>query len=165
MKNHSFLLDVFAALKKLRPDARLALAGRGDLEDQVRAKASDLGLAGDVLFLGVREDVPRLLWAFDAFAFPSHYEGQPVALLEAQAAGLPCVIADTIPSIGHVTDNVSVLPLGNADAWARAIASAAEQGADEDMRKACADAIIEAGFDINTSAERLVERYKDLLGI
>lgn len=165
VKNHSFLLDVFAALKKLRPDARLALAGRGDLEDQVRAKASDLGLAGDVLFLGVREDVPRLLWAFDAFAFPSHYEGQPVALLEAQAAGLPCVIADTIPSIGHVTDNVSVLPLGNADEWAHAIASAAEQGADEGMRKACADAIIEAGFDINTSAERLVERYKNLLGI
>lgn len=163
VKNHGFLLDAFAALKEARPDAKLALAGRGPLEEQVRKHACDLGISDDVLFLGIRDDIPRLMQAFDVFAFPSQYEGQPVALLEAQAAGLPCVIADTIPSISHVIDAIDVLPLGDAKAWATAILDSASRAGDLSERRNRADEIIRAGYDINASAQQLVERYETLL--
>ncbi|MBE6463761.1 MAG: glycosyltransferase family 1 protein [Eggerthellaceae bacterium] len=162
-KNHGFLLEAFASIRKLRPNAKLAFVGRGPLEEQVRNKAASLGIADSVFFLGVRDDVPRLLWAFDVFAFPSRYEGQPVALLEAQAAGLPCVIADTIPPVSHITDVVSVLPLADADVWANAIVSAADRIGTQTNRMKRADAIIEAGYDISTSSARLIARYESLL--
>ncbi|MBQ6455372.1 MAG: glycosyltransferase [Eggerthellaceae bacterium] len=162
-KNHDFLLDIFAVVKALRADAKLALVGRGELEEKARRKAKALGIADSVLFLGIREDIPQLLSAFDVFSFPSRYEGQPVALLEAQAAGLPCVIADTIPPVSHITDVVSALPLADADIWANAIVSAAERTGTQSDRTKRADAIIEAGYDISTSSARLIARYESLL--
>ena len=163
-KNHGFLLDAFATVKALRSDAKLALVGRGELEETIRAKAAELGIADDVLFLGIRSDIPQLLWAFDVFAFPSRYEGQPVALLEAQAAGLPCVISDAIPPISRVTDVVQVLPADDAHAWAQATLSAAGQTGGQAERTSRADAVIQAGFDIRATATRLIELYDALLG-
>lgn len=59
-------------------------------------KVEKLNLTDKVKFLGIRSDINRLLQAFDAFVFPSIYEGLPVTLIEAQGSGLPCIISDTI---------------------------------------------------------------------
>lgn len=118
-KNHAFLLDVFAEIRKKQPDAVLMLVGTGELEDEIRQKAERLGLTKHIIFTGVRSDVPQLLSAMDVFVFPSFYEGMPNTVIEAQATGLPCVIADTITKEADITGLVRYLPLEySAEAWA-----------------------------------------------
>lgn len=97
VKNHAFILDIFASLTKRHPGAMLLLAGDGPLRPEMEKRATELGIADSVKFLGVRSDVPRLMQAMDCFVMPSLYEGLPMVLVEAQAAGLPCLISDVIP--------------------------------------------------------------------
>lgn len=119
-KNHPFLLEIFAALHQKRPDARLILVGGGT--ERFRAKARSLGVEDAVLFAGVRKDVPRMLQAMDVFVFPSLYEGLGIVLVEAQSAGLPCVVSDTIPTDAYLTDLVFLKKLSaSPEEWADAI--------------------------------------------
>ena len=120
-KNHEFLLDIYDSIHKKNSHTKLMLVGTGELENEIRAKVDRLGLNDSVIFTGVRSDVPDLLSAMDVFVFPSFYEGMPNAVIEAQAAGLPCVIADTITKEADITGLVSYLALSQpADAWAQA---------------------------------------------
>ena len=89
-KNHEIVLK---AVQKL-PNAWLLFGGTGELEDDLKALAKELGMSDRVLFLGFRRDVPALLMASDLFCFPSFQEGLPVSLMEAMAAGLPCAVSD-----------------------------------------------------------------------
>ena len=155
-KNHSFLIDLFAAAAKKEPKARLLLVGSGEGRTVIEEKVQALGLADKVLFLGVRGDVHRLLQAMDVFVFPSLYEGLPVSLVEAQAAGLPCVISDRVPAESVLTDGVVQLPLGSAEDWAEQVLCAARR-----ERKDTYDAICAAGFDIAQNAKWLEEFYLD----
>lgn len=123
-KNHDFLIDIFNSISKKSNSAVLLLAGVGELESAVREKVKSLGLEERVIFLGRREDVPDLLSAFDVLLFPSFHEGMPNVVIEAQAAGLPCVIADTITSQADITGLVKYLPLSlSADEWADEVLS------------------------------------------
>lgn len=104
-KNHVFFLGVAAQILKQRPDVHFLMVGDGPLRAQIESLALTMHLQKNVRFLGTRTDVPLLLRAcMDAFLFPSLWEGLPVAVIEAQAAGLPCVISD------EITDEVCVLP-------------------------------------------------------
>ena len=95
-KNHRFLLRVAREAAAREPRVRLVLAGRGHLQPEIESLAREMGVAAT--FLGSRSDVPRLMkGAFDVFVFPSLHEGCPLAVLEAQAAGLRCVVSDRIP--------------------------------------------------------------------
>ncbi|MEG0712389.1 MAG: glycosyltransferase, partial [Niameybacter sp.] len=95
-KNHAFLIDIVSQLVQVIPNCKLCLVGEGELEVSIRSKVQTLGLENKVLFLGVREDVPRILNAFDLFVFPSLLEGIPVTLIEAQASGLQCLVSNQI---------------------------------------------------------------------
>ena len=96
VKNQLFLVEVAAALKRRGDDFVMLLAGRGELEPAIRDAVERAGLQHWVRLLGVRSDVPRLLNAADAFVLPSFFEGFPVVLVEAQAAGLPCIVSDRV---------------------------------------------------------------------
>jgi glycosyltransferase involved in cell wall biosynthesis len=97
-KNHAFLIVIFSELIKLQPDAYLLLVGDGELRPDIERRVDEAGLSTRVLFLGSRPDVPSLMkGTVDVFLFPSLYEGLPLVLIEAQAACLPCIIADTVP--------------------------------------------------------------------
>ncbi|MEM2591902.1 MAG: glycosyltransferase [Thermofilaceae archaeon] len=96
-KNHRFLIEVFEALASRLPDARLILVGDGPLRPEIQKLVTSKGLQDRVLFLGVRTDVPEIMGCLDLFLFPSLWEGLGIVLLEAQAAGLPCVVSDVIP--------------------------------------------------------------------
>ena len=88
-KNHRTVLRAMALL----PDVRLLFCGVGEQEVSLMALARELGIDRRVLFLGFRQDVAALLKAADLFFFPSFQEGLPVSLMEAMAAGLPCVVS------------------------------------------------------------------------
>jgi glycosyltransferase involved in cell wall biosynthesis len=97
-KNHDFLLEIAAEMAQREPKMRLLLMGTGSLLPAMQAKVAQLGLSQVVIFGGVRSDIPRLMkGAMDVFIFPSLYEGLGLVLVEAQAAGLPCVLADIVP--------------------------------------------------------------------
>ena len=113
-KNHKFLIDVFYELQKKREDARLLLVGEGELEAEIRRQCDSLGIIKKVVFAGVRTDMPALYSAMDVFVFPSLYEGMPNAVIEAQACGLPCIVADTVTREANVTGNVKYLSLNES---------------------------------------------------
>ncbi len=97
-KNHSFLLGVLKHVAELAPDAWLLLVGDGPLRREIERKGEELGIADRMVLTGARDDVPRLLrGAMDVFVFPSILEGLGLALVEAQAAGLPCIVSDAVP--------------------------------------------------------------------
>ena len=97
-KNHEFLIDVFNEYHKRNVNSLLVLLGDGELMDKIKKKVSDMQLESSVWFLGNRSDVSDWYQMMDAFVMPSYYEGFPVVGVEAQAAGLLCLFADTITS-------------------------------------------------------------------
>lgn len=119
-KNHEYLLKVFQKIRAKRKDAVLLLIGTGEKEHQIRSWVQELGLESDVIFAGTRMDIPDLLSAMDVFVFPSFYEGMPNTVIEAQATGLPCVIADTITADANITGLVQFLSLdASPEMWAQ----------------------------------------------
>lgn len=151
-KNHGFLIEVFAELLKVRPDARLVLVGQGELEGEVRAKAKAFGVLDGIVFAGVRPDVPALLSAFDVLALPSLYEGMPNVVIEAQAAGLRCAVSDTVTRQADVTGLVEYLPIDDPTAWTKALESAATM-----ERLDTRTAMAAAGYDISSEAKKFVK--------
>ncbi|MGX8691371.1 MAG: glycosyltransferase, partial [Eubacteriales bacterium] len=131
-KNHTYLVDIFAAVKDRVPSAKLFLVGEGSLLDETRTKVEDLGLSDDVIFAGLSREVEKLLSGFDVFVLPSHFEGLPIVGVEAQAAGLPVLFADTITKEARLTDASWFLPIGETDVpqWAEKLAAlnGAERG-------------------------------------
>jgi glycosyltransferase involved in cell wall biosynthesis len=126
-KNQRFAVDVLKSLDDGGGDYRLLFAGAGGLMGDVESHAREAGVSDKAIFLGLRNDMPGLMAAADVFIFPSLYEGLSVALMEAQASGLPCVITDSLSEESTVRpDLVTRLPLGDAGAWAAAVRHATE---------------------------------------
>ena len=154
-KNHLFLIDVFAEVLKHHPNSRLVLVGKGPLMEPAMQRADALGIREKILFLGARADIPELMQTMDVFVLPSLYEGLPVTMVEAQAAGIPCVISDGVPLECVLTDAVEQLTLSTPPLhWAKTILRNRElQRADR------LDTIITAGFDIRTNVAWLENYY------
>jgi len=157
MKNHTYLVDIFAQLCKMRDDAALVLIGKGELEGAVREKAGTLGLADKVLFLGNRFDVERYYQAFDYFVFPSTFEGLPGSVAEAQASGLHCLVSDKVTREAALTALVTYKSIEEpAEGWAGEIMRNAEAALERrDMRVA----IAESGFDVRGQAAKMEAFY------
>lgn len=156
-KNHDFLIDVFAEIKKKKPDAELILVGTGPLEEKVRSKVADKGLTESVQFLGNRKDMDRVYQAMDIFVFPSLFEGLGIVAIEAQAAGVPIVCSEGLPPETDITPIYRKLMLNDgAEKWAEvAIEMAQSSKAHTNMQKY----IIDAGFDMNAAAKNMEEYY------
>ena len=90
-KNHALLLKAFAQGPASDPKAHLVLVGEGALRGQLEEQAQNLGLAGQIHFLGLRTDISDVLGAMDVFVLSSDYEGTPLSVVEAMASGLPIV--------------------------------------------------------------------------
>lgn len=155
VKNHTFLLDVFTEVKRHNENAVLLLVGDGDLRAEMEQKAATLGISDHVIFTGVRSDVPDLMQAMDCFVFPSLYEGLPVTLVEAQAAGLPCIVSDGVPVECAKTDLVKHVSLSaSATQWAEEILKTQHI-----FRRNTKEQIIQTGYDIEANAQWLQNYY------
>ena len=119
-KNHSFMVEIFVKYLTVCPDALLMFVGAGSQLNAIKEQVQKQGISDHVLFMGERSDVPQLMQAMDAFLMPSLFEGLPFVLIEAQCAGLPCFISDTINKDICLTDNIESLSLSlPAEKWAR----------------------------------------------
>jgi glycosyltransferase involved in cell wall biosynthesis len=123
-KNHDFLVRVVAQAMRQRPNSYLMLVGQGSLQPQIERQVEELGIGDRVIFTGPRPDIAALLLGgMDAFLFPSIHEGLGVALVEAQAAGLPCLTSDVVPVEADVVPGLAKrLSLDRSiDEWANAL--------------------------------------------
>ncbi|MBS6601858.1 MAG: glycosyltransferase family 1 protein [Clostridium sp.] len=153
-KNHNFLIDIFNEVYKKDKSAVLLLIGDGELKKEIEKKVLLLGLENSVKFLGVREDVNRLMQAFNIFLLPSLFEGLPVTMIEAQAAGLKCIISDKVTKECDITGNVERISLNvPAKKWAEKILKTRYEKEDTYEK------IKEAKYDIKENALWLENFY------
>ncbi len=157
-KNHAYLLRVFKCLHDLDSNTVLVLAGKGSLQGKIEALAKQLGIDKHVLFLGQRNDVNRLLMAFDLFLLPSHYEGLGIVLIEAQAAGLPVIASSNVPKAAAVTGSAEFIELKKPpEYWAVRAKELLEKS--PDRRKDTVKEISRKGYDIADCIRRLERFY------
>lgn len=154
-KNHRFLVEVFAYLHRIYPNSALLLAGDGVCKQSVECLCAHMGLS--VRFLGAQQNIAPFLQAMDVFVFPSIFEGFGAVLLEAQAAGLPCVVSDTLPQDAWISSGIHALSLRNdsPERWAKQILAMRNGG-----RLAVPDFYAE-GYNATQAADALAHFYKE----
>ena len=161
-KNHGFMIDVFAELRKRRSDVKLVLVGDGPLRSGIEQKIVELGISDDVIILGTRNDVPGLLQAFDVMMLTSLYEGFPCVLVEWQCAGLRTLVSDKVTPDADMTGLLEYLPIDNGtDCWVEALEF---MQADPDRDMTSANAVMQIrnkGYDILKNAQDMQKFYID----
>jgi len=163
-KGHRFLLDAAARLLPRMPAARVLIAGDGDLMGELRRQAGALGIADRVLFAGHRTDVPDLLGALDVFCISSLYEGTPLALFEAMAAGR-AIVSTAVDGCREVLEEgVTGVLVPAADAAALAAGLERVLG-DAALREALGRQALGASrrFDVRACVDQMQAFYDDLL--
>ena len=122
-KGHDVLINALGPVVAEHPELHVLLVGEGELEPAVRDAVAAAGLTSRVHFLGSRRDVEALLAASDSFVLPSLWEGLPVALVEAMAAGIPVIATEVSGTSQVMIDGTTgwLVPPGDASALTRAI--------------------------------------------
>lgn len=151
-KNHRFLLSVFEKIYQEDKDAVLVLIGSGKLWEEIKTEAEKKGIMDRVSFLGIQDDVPGFLSAFDCFVLPSLYEGMPNTAIEAQTSGLKCYVSDMVTEEVKVTDLVALLSIEKVDEWVEEIRSHSTVH----DRKIYAELMASEGYDIKDCTKKFV---------
>jgi glycosyltransferase involved in cell wall biosynthesis len=164
-KDHDGLFEALEFIRRTVPDVVHVLIGSGPLEADLRASVEQRGLHDHVRFLGSRDDVPDLLPAFDVFVLGSLYEGLPIAMLEAMAAEVACVVTSVggIPEV--IEDRVEgwLVPAAEPAALAEAVTSVlGDAGLRATMAAAGRDRV-ETAFSIDRAVRRTEALYSALL--
>lgn len=156
-KNHEYLLAVFQEFIRKKPDSVLLLVGEGENRPLIETLARTLGIADNVIFYGVTNDVAAVMMAMDVFVFPSRFEGFGNVLIEAQATGLKCVASNTvIPRAVQITNHITWVDLDERyDVWAERIMEAASGY----ERKSHVQEVVNAGYDVSNMAGYLQNLY------
>lgn len=159
VKNHQFILKTLKNLIDEGISAVAVFAGDGPLRQELEEQAKQLGIPDFVYFLGVRNDIPNLMKAFDVFVFPSLYEGFGIVAIEVQCAGTPCVASDTIPrSTDLGLGLMSYISLNDGPKkWANEIKKALMKK--EPNQQTIRNRFQETGFNINTSVSDWLKLY------
>ena len=159
-KNHQFLIEIAVKVAQQQPNMCLLLVGEGSLRFQLEEQVRELGLGDRTIFTGARSDIPRLmLGAMDVFVMPSLYEGLGLALVEAQAARLPCIVSDVIPSEADlVGDLICRLSLSTSPAtWAKMILEMKHKS----LSQSTVLSIVEnSPFNLTVSNQNLIKIYQ-----
>lgn len=163
LKNHNYLIKLFKRINDMYPNSILVLIGVGPLQVGIKKLVKEMNLTEKVKFMNVREDIHLMLQGMDYFVFPSLFEGLPVTLIEAQAAGLPCLISD------QITEEVDLglgllnrLPLNETDEWIRKLIEL--EGIEKSISSRLIDheRFVEKGYDIKVTAQKAQHTYLSL---
>jgi glycosyltransferase involved in cell wall biosynthesis len=160
-KNHQLLVQIATEVVKYEPRTHFLLVGTGPLRPMIEQQVAHAGLGDHITFAGVRSDVPRImLGAMDVFIMPSLYEGLPLVGMEAQAAGLPWVLSDTVTGeVDMIPQLIRRLsPSQPASVWATALLEA--RNAARSLTQPMAQAIMQnSPFSVQSSMQELEHVY------
>lgn len=156
-KNHKFILEAFSKIVKNEPNSKLILIGDGELRVEMEAYAQKLGIYQNVTFYGLSDEVHKLMQTFDAFIFPSVFEGLGIVAVEAQAASIQTFCAEeSIPKEVNITPYCHYIPLSaGTDYWANTILEKSRTYKKESM----CQVVKKANYDIVSVARMLEEFY------
>lgn len=159
-KGLEYLLKAMPKIQSVFPDVKLVIAGDGDLREHLEEVSQKNGVTESVLFLGGRLDIPELLKTFDLYVLPSLWEGLPMIILEAMAAGCPIVATDVggvARAIKHDDTGLLVEPK-DPDSLATAVTTLLQDNALRDRLTSNAKELFENSF----SAEIMTKQYETL---
>ncbi len=161
VKNHKFSFEIAEALKDEKVNFKLFIAGQGELEEELKGVVAKKGLQSEVVFLGVRTDVPYLLAGSDLMLMPSLHEGFPVVLVESQASNVPALIADTIAyEVDLGIDLVYFESLSNSPkVWAKRISDIIKLSKPE--KETRLNVLKHLGFDFSSNSQKLEQIYSN----
>ena len=157
-KNHTFIIDVFRELCKIRNDCSLMLVGNGEFLESIKNKVKELNLTESVVFVDFQEDIYKYYSAMDLFLMPSLFEGLPITLVEAQANGLPSLVSDTVTRECDLTGLVEFFPLSESNIrWAERISEKLKIGRENsvDTEKQ----LEQSGFSLSGQAQVISKLY------
>lgn len=154
-KNHALLVDIFKNVYSENQDSVLLLVGDGELRKDIEEKVERYNLKDSVIFTGVQSNISELLQAMDVFVMPSHYEGLPVTIIEAQTSGLPCVLSANITKEVEIVNNIQWCDISEKPStWAKKILNV-----NTEIREDRSDHVIRAGYDILNISQKIQEWY------
>jgi len=163
-KNQGFLIDLLKELADAGEPYKLVLVGQGNRKEAAQEQVRQLGLQDRVTFVEATDRVQDYLSAFDVFCMPSLYEGLPLALIEAQTSGLPCLVADTVTREADKTGNMTFLPIDRGvQVWAEQLKALHHPQDRAASAEAAAQSICRCGYDIHTEAEKLKDLYRKMI--
>lgn len=162
-KNQMLSIEIMQHLIQIIPDAVLVFLGIGDMMNAVKEKVANLGLERHVRFMGLRHDANSWYSAFDALLFPSLYEGLPLTVIEAQAAGLPIISSDHVTEEAFVNKKlITTVALDSSSrVWAQTLANTFSNT----YRRMNIDhttVLQEAGYEIRDSARDMQQWYQQI---
>lgn len=160
VKNHDFTLRILKKLVLVIPDVKLLILGEGSERGRLEELVSRFGLGKNVVLLGRKENVEDWLQVMDVLLLPSHSEGFPIALIEAEVAGLKCICSNRITQDAALTDEVIYLPIDDENLWVKEILKY-KSGYE---RKSGKEAVAKAGYDVFNAIHSLESEYMSVEG-
>jgi glycosyltransferase involved in cell wall biosynthesis len=163
-KNHALLINAFAKGPASDPRAHLVLAGEGVLRAELQVRVNQLGLTSRVHFLGLRTDIPDVLGASDVFVLSSAYEGNPLSVIEAMAAGLP-VVGTSVGGVPELLQNGTegfIVPPDNAEQLSDAMMTLLKDGNLRSVMGAAAATRAKEKFDVSAMIRAYEELYNEI---
>lgn len=157
-KNHYFLIEIFEKMCAITRDCVLLLVGDGELNDKIRQQVRVKKIEDRVIFYGTSNSVEEILCAMDVFCFPSKWEGLGIAVIEAQANGLPVLASSVLPEEAAITDRYKTYELSKApEKWAKELmCMKREAESTEDNVK-----VAESIFNLSNSVQYLEQVYTE----
>ena len=159
-KNHKFLLEVVSEMINLNNKVKLILTGDGELRKEMECYVEELGIKENVYFLGIRKDIDKILNNLDIFIFPSIYEGLGLVMIEAQSAGIPCLVSEAIQKEADLDIGlVKQINLNDKkELWIKEAFELIENK--NKNKKQILSAIKNKGYDLDNIINKLLEIYK-----
>ena len=157
-KNHPFVIKVFNEIQKKVPNSVLLLIGAGEDENKIKELVDEYKLNDKVKFLGLRNDVEKIMCAMDIFLFPSLFEGLPVVLIESQLSDLLIYSSDNISPNSKITNKINMISLDkNEKYWANKIIKDFKK---DNKRSDKSKEIKQAGYDIANESKKLQHYFE-----
>ena len=157
-KNHTFIIDIFCELCKIRNDCTLMLVGNGEFLENIKNKVREFNLIENVVFVDFQEDIFKYYSAMDLFLMPSLFEGLPITLVEAQANGLPSLVSDAVTRECDLTGLVEFFPLTESNRrWAERICEKLKIGRENSMDTE--KQLEQSGFSLSWQAQVISKLY------